>query len=212
MLADIIVGKAKGHSVKGKFQSSYVRLATQNRTWLVEGDVNARFDAINWSINELVDVDPDTIQSLSLKIAGAQTILLSRTEAGDSTLELRSEVPAGRKIHQYQIDYLASLFQQLDFVDAEVIVESDSREHGGIVATAETTDQFRVTLSVNAFEPDGLVWTEIDVMHPADVAQSRSGDPDRSRNPQRFHGWRFLLPRKAGDRLKLRLTDLLVEN
>jgi len=84
-LVDIVLGKRKRRTTPGGTQYTYVRTSNDQRVWLTEGDVDGRFDAADWSARAIVNIEPDSILSLTLRHAEAKAIELTRLAGVNSS-------------------------------------------------------------------------------------------------------------------------------
>jgi len=222
-LVDIVLGKSKGRTTPGGTQYTYVRTGNDQRVWLTEGDVDARFDAADWSARAIVDIEADAILSLRLRPTGSDPIELMRLTRADSSLELVSEIPVDHVAQKHQINYLAELFRDLHLIDARAVSESDVSTDFRIEASVETNNRLKVTMRAHEPEADGTVWAHVEASQITDARDSTSDasppaeDIDETQRTvkyinDQFAGWYLLLPRTVGDRLNLQSNDMVTGN
>ncbi len=206
VVADIIVGKAKARiGVSGR-PGVYVRLPDDERAWLADGTLNVHRDPADWSEREVVDIDAESIRSITARHASGDTVDLYRARPEDGKLTLRTLPPGAAIEHQHQIDFMSGLLTGLKFLDARPGSLSDEPM---IVAKVRTTDHLRVTLRAGPPAADGSLWATVDA---GLTDEARATDQARHlalRINERFTGWTLKLPRTISDKLNIRLHDIL---
>ena len=213
VLADIIIGKIKENISNVDRPEDrpgmYMRHPGDERVWLVDNTLDARYDAIDWSDRLVVDIDASMLMALTLKHADGGIVALHRNQAQDRKMTLKS-LPAGATIkHQHQIDYMAGLLQKMRFSDAKRIVKDDRQLSPDFEAIVQLKDHLTVILRASESKGDGSLWTQIDVQ-VSDNAQTSEGMKQAvDRLKSNFSGWSVKLPRTVMDRLKIRLNDIV---
>ncbi len=207
VLADILAGRNKGGFDN---PGVYIRLPGQAPAWLASGSLDVHYDAIGWSDNEVVDFDRESLRTLTINGYGEE-IALYRPQAHAPELTLKY-LPAGYRIaHQYQINYMATLLEQMRFVDARKAVEPDSDFVPIVEAAAELQDHPGITLRVVETLPDGSAWVEIFSRTAARALESdaTTAAAAAERIHSKFDGWQVRIPGKHMDRLRVRLADII---
>ncbi len=209
LLADVIVGKPKQGGRASDQKGGYIRLPGDQRSWLAEGSPDVRFDAVEWSDREVINLEANGLTNLTLRHADGDVVALSRNKPTAPKLNLK-DPPAGTKVrHQFQIDYLAGLFEAVRFDDAKPIRADDLEMNPAFDVTAQSEGGLIVSLRAGEPEEDGSVWAVID----AEIAEiepwSDQTKQDAARIDASFGGWAIRLPRKTADRLKIRLVDIV---
>ncbi len=203
-LADLLVGRNKeGFDNPGV----YIRIPGQTPAWLVSGSLDIHHDAIEWSDNEVVDFDGESVRTLAINRDGEE-IVLHRPQAHVPELTLKN-LPSGYRIaHPYQINYMATLLENMRFIDARKVDGSDSGFVPVIEVDAELQGHPDITLRVVEILPDGSAWIEI--FSPAPDRTSAAGEATAAgRIHSRFDGWQVRIPGKHMDRLRIRLADII---
>ena len=93
VLADIIVGKPKNDVTGTDRQGVYMRLPGDERAWLVEGSLDVRHDAAEWSDRMVVDIDARSLTALTVRHADGEIVALHRDRPQDLKLTLKSLPP-----------------------------------------------------------------------------------------------------------------------
>ena len=205
VLADLIVGKSQDGLDR---QGGYIRLPDDARAWLAAGVPDVRYDAADWSNRAVVDFEPDAVTALAVRRAGGGSVFLRRNHPRDRKLTLQN-LPSGAVVkHQYQIDYMAGLLQDLRFIDARRAGARLLAAPPAFEAVVHWKQHLAVTLLADQPLPDGSVWTQIDARAIDDSAPN-AVKREVARIQSRFNGWSIRLPRKFSDKLKIRLDDIV---
>ena len=209
VLADIIVGKPKNDVTGTDRQGVYMRLPGDERAWLVEGSLDVRHDAAEWSDRMVVDIDARSLTALTVRHADGEIVALHRDRPQDLKLTLKSLPPGARVEHQYQIDYMAGLLQEVRFNDARRASATDVEAVPVFEATGQSKNHLAVTLRAGQPEEDGSVWARIDAQVTDDAQASNRTRREVARIKSSFSEWNVKLPRQVTDRLKIRLGDII---
>lgn len=205
VLADILIGRNKGGFDN---PGVYIRFPGQAPAWLASGSLDIDYDAIEWSDNEVVDFDGNSIRTLTINGFGEE-IVLHRPQAHASELTLKN-LPAGYRIaNQYQINYMATLLEQVRFIDARKASEPDSDSVPVVEAVAELQDHPDITLRIAEILPDGSAWIEIISRVADSTSAAHVTTTVAERIKSKFDGWQVRIPGKHIDRLHVRLADII---
>ena len=212
VLADVIVGKPKENVSGPGRHGVYMRLPADERVWLVEGSLDVRHDAADWSDRMVVDIDAGSLMTLLVRHADGEVVALHRNQPLDRKLTLKN-LPAGAKVeHQYQIDYMAGLLKGVRFNDAKRASAADLDAIPAFEVFAQSKDHLAVTLRASEPAEDGSVWTRIDARVSDDTQVSEHAGREAARIRSEFDGWSVKLPRTITDRLEIRLRDIIDTN
>jgi len=212
VLADIIVGKPKNDGAGPGRQGVYVRLPGDERAWLVEGSLDVRRDAADWSERMVVDIDARALTALTIRHADGEVVALHRRRPRDSKLTLKN-LPSGARVeHQYQMDYMAELLRGIRFSDAVRVGATKHETTPAFEVTAQSKDHLVVTLRASEPAEDGSVWTRIDARISDDAQASDHARQVAARIDSSFNGWSLKLPRTVTERLEIRLGDIIDTN
>ena len=205
VLADILIGRNKGG-----FDNSgvYIRFPGQAPAWLASGSLDIDYDAIEWSDNEVVNFDGNSIRTLTINGYGEE-IVLHRPQAHAPELTLKN-LPAGYRIaNQYQINYMATLLEQVSFIDARKTGEPDSDSVPVVEAVAELQDHPDIILRVAETLPDGSAWIGIYSRAAGSTSATDVTTTVTERLHSKFDGWQVRISGKHIDRLRVRLADII---
>ena len=208
VLADLIVGKARGKRTGFTRAGTYIRLAGEARAWLVAGTLDVRYDAADWSEREVIDIAAGELLTLTLKQAdGGQTVLY-RQKSDDRRLTVRNLPPGAKVEHQYQIDYVAGLLRNVRLSDARRAGSAELEKAPAFEAVAHTADHLVVTLRAGEPTEDGSVWASFDAVL-AETSANGQAREEANRINSGLRGWLLKLPRTVTDRLSIRLEDII---
>ncbi len=209
VLADVIIGKPKKGGGGSDPQGVYIRLPGDQRAWLAEGSPDVHYDAVDWSDREVIDIDASGLTVLTLRHADGDIVALRRDRPQDPKLGLKATLAGADVRHQFQIDYMAGLFETLRFDDAKPASADDNEAPSAFDVTAQS--KAGLTVSLRAGEPaaDGSVWAMIEAQVVDTARTSDQTKREAARIKADFGGWTIKLPRKTADRLKIRLIDII---
>lgn len=206
-LADVIIGRPKDDPNQ---RGVYVRLPDEDQVWLSEGVYNVRHSMLEWSDRVVADLDARFMRAITVSHPSREIVSLYRNQPQDRKMKLKN-LPAGAAIgHQYQIDYMAGLLQELDFIDARRADEHPNKATPAFKVVAYWNSQLAVTLRTDEPMPDGTVWTRIDAQVIDNSRASEFEKREAARMQSKFNGWVVKLPRKFTDRIGIRLDDIIL--
>jgi hypothetical protein len=212
--ADLIIGKKQ--KILGR-QGLYIRLANAEQAWLVANAVNneavdVRYDAIDWSNSNVFDIAPSELTALSVRQASGDIVALYRAQPQAIKLTLKN-LPANASIeHQFQIDYMSGLLNELKFIDAKPYFSTLQNSLPTIIVEAKTQYGSVIIIKVYEHLDDGSVWTRVKAKVNSAATDSSKAQLEVARIRSAFNDWSIRLPRKFTDRLKINLSDILNEN
>lgn len=214
IVADLIIGKKKKILDR---QGLYIRLANTEQAWLVANavnnePVNVRYDAIDWSNSNVVDIAPGELAALSSRQASGDIVELYRAQPQAIKLTVKN-IPANAKIeHQFQIDYMSGLLKELTFIDAKPNLSALQNTRPAVIVEANT--QYGSVITFKVYQPltDGSAWTQVEAKLINAATASTKAQLEVTRITSAFNGWLIKLPRKFTDRLKIKMSDILNEN
>ena len=205
-LADVIIGKPKdAHNQK----SVYVRFPDDAQAWLVTGVFDVYRDAVEWSNRLVVDFDAHTLNALTVSRLGRETVALYRNQPHDRKMTLKNLPSNASVAHQHQIDYMAGLLQDLNFIDAKHASEKILKVISVFKIVARWKNYLAVTLHAGEPMEDGSVWVQIDARVTDNLRASDIEKQEADRIRSKFSGWCIKLSRKFTDRIEIRLNDII---
>ena len=190
----LIVGKTSGT------RSVYVRVVGARPSVLATPQLVPDADPRHWLERSLLDIAPDQVTQIEVKVQGTPDYSINRAAAGAAADFLVSPIPKGRKLADpsapaSQAGALAAL--QLD----------DVRKAGSIAPTAQAIFQTRdgLSLTLAGIKDGELRYITVVAGATAPAAQGRARDLNA-----RLAGWEFELPGYRYDQLFKPLEQLLV--
>ena len=209
VVADIIVGNAKSGVAGLDRDGVYVRLPGEERSLLAEGSLDIRYDAVDWSERRVVHVRASKVGVLSVSHPDGEVVEIYRKGVDDADLTVKNLPQNAEVEHQYQIDFMSNLLDEVSFLDAKPADQVSFEKEGGYTATVMSTDGLVVMLRTAQPEEDESIWAQFD----ADVAKEFEATEDAVKEAERIktelEGWAFRLPRSKTDRLKIRLDEII---
>lgn len=201
VLADLLIGKkrtgtATAAGSTGDSQMLYVRKADEQKTWLVQAQIDARASAVDWTDRGLMDISMEDLSSVMLKSADGSVLPLSRiADAKDFTVE---NVPEGRTAKTgWDVNQLGTTLETLNFEDVQAaskLTVPDTAASGRF----ESKDGLVVTITLVPAGND--TWTLI----------KAEGNPEKAAAINaKVDGWAFRLPDYKRDRLQKTINDVL---
>ena len=206
MLADVIIGKSKNIFAR---RGVYVRLPDDNQTWLAEGSFDVRHNMIEWSDRVVADLDARFMKAITVYHLNRETISLYRKQPQDRKMKLKN-LPVGATIeNQYQIDYIAGLLQDLNFMDAKRADEQSPGANPAFSVVTHWNGQLAMILHTGEPMADGAVWARIKAWVVDNSQASGFEKQEAARIQSKFDGWSVKLPRKFTERIKIRMEDIV---
>ena len=209
VLADVIVGKAKTGVAGLDRDGVYIRLPDEERAWLAEGTLDVRYDAADWSDRSVVDVRASAVGFMSVTHADGEVVEIYRERTDDADLTVKNLPPNAEIEHQYQIDYMSNLLDNVSFVDARRADRVDFEEGSGFRATVVSTNGLVVMMRTAEPGEDDTVWVQFDADLAKEFEPTDEARKEAERISSRLSEWAFLLPRAKTERLKVRLDEIV---
>ena len=208
VLADLIVGAAQRNGVQRSTPGTYVRMPDAARVWLAYGSFDVHHDAANWSERRLVDIAPDAVMALEVVHPDGDRIQVVRDGSADGALTMAAG-DRRRIARPGQLQYLAALFESLEFLDAlpeERLRDRRGDQPPGVQAAVLTRDGVLVELRQLAPAERDRVWAELNARAVED------GSPEAVERARAIAaavaGWVYLLPQSVTERLRLRADNV----
>jgi len=204
--ADILIGKSK--EIFGR-NGAYVRFPGGSRTWLVDGSPDVRYDATGWSDRTVADFGADSLTALTVRKPDGEIVVLHRNSLEDRQLTLQN-LPDGAIVeHQYQVDYMAELLQELKFTDARHSGKKPREDVPEFEVVVHWNRDLVAVLRVEEPMQDGSAWARIEARVNNELQASDLVKQEAARIQSTFGGWSIKLPRNLTDRIKIRLSDII---
>ncbi len=205
-LADVIIGKPVGALNK---KSVYMRFPGDTQAWLVTGVFDVHHNVVEWSNRLVADFDTRTLSALTVSRPSGETVDLYRNHPHDLKMTLKNLPPGASIAHQHQINYMAGLFQDLNFIDARRASDETLKETSAFKIVALWKNYLTVTLYVDDSMEDGSVWAQVDARVTNNSQASDIEKQEADRIQSKFNGWYVKLPRRFTNRIKIRLNDII---
>ena len=224
-LASVVVGRERFSGTETRPGRYFVRKEGENRSWLVEGRLEASDRAARWLDPGLPRLDRREVRAIRTAKADGEVIELAR-DAPDR-LEFRMEgavtvrgqdlaggslspLPPGTRIlRETAVSELVSALEYLTFED--VALASDVDLAGGTLAEYTTFDGLVVGVRVKRVA--GAYWARFHArFDPAEPGRAaREARRESEAINACFGGWAYRIPDHKGEDLAMRRDALLVD-
>ena len=225
-LAAVVVGRERFSATETRPGRYFVRKEGENRSWFVEGRLEAADRAARWLDPELPRLDRREVRAVRTEPEDGEVIEMARDDP--VRLEFRMEgavtvsspdlatgrlsLPPGTRIlRETAVAELVSALEYLTFED--VAPAGDVDLTGGTLAEYTTFDGLVVGVRVRRV--DGVYWGRFHARFDPSGATPGDGARKAKRVSEvinaRFKGWAYRLPDHKGDALAMRREALLVE-
>jgi hypothetical protein len=165
-LARIFLGKTV-HGLGGE-TSQFIRVAGEERAWLVRGHVDVGTEARDWIDRRLIDVPAGEVKHLHIVRPDGTTLTLRREAAQASAVTLAEVAPGKRPKRPEGLASMISTFTPLDVDDVRAAADVAA---GGPQGRIELVTFDGRTLTFVLLERDGERWLQpIDGVRPPGVA------------------------------------------
>jgi hypothetical protein len=209
VVADVIVGKAKSGVAGLDRDGVYVRLPGEQRAWLAESSLDVRYDAVDWSERRVVHVRASKVGVMSVTHPDGELVEIYRKGEDDADLTVKN-LPQNAEIeHQYQIDFMSNLLDEVSFLDAKLADQVDFEKVEGYSVTVVSTNGLVVMLRTGLPERDESIWAQFDAAVAKDFEATEEAVKEAKRIKTELANWAFRLPRSKTDRLKIRLDEII---
>jgi len=208
VMADLIVGQPQRSRTGRTRAGVYVRLPAKPRAWLTHGTLDVHHDAPEWSARTVVDVPPATVYAVKVERSDGDDFELRRTIAGGKTFQLYSPSVLGPGTQQHHMKYLSGIFDKLRFSNAKPVSDIPNIDVLRRVSVTATNGLI-VTLNYLSTDQKERIWAILEANPAPGVPLAETAAQELAQIRGAVDGWVLLLPRSAGQRLKIRLRDLL---
>ena len=220
-LAAVVAGRERFSGTETRPGRYFVRKEGENRSWLVEGRLQASDHAARWLDSELPRLDRREVRALRTEKADGEVIELARNDPARLDFRMDGAVtvsgadlargtlalpPGTRILRETAVSELVSALEYLTFED--VAPASDADLAGGTLAEYTTFDGLIVGVRVRRVA--GAYWARFHARFDPDEAAREVRAESEAINA-RFGGWAYRLPDHKGEDLVMRREALLVD-
>jgi hypothetical protein len=199
----IIVGDAEGDYQR------YVRRQGEDQTYLINRDPELATSAVDWLDTEIVNVDGERIQHVTVSRSDGEPLIVSKAVRGQANFTVES-IPEGRKIRYDSItNVMGNILESLTLDDVEPLTETTDEV---IVTEFRTFDGLVIT--ARSLERDDSAWASfaaaVDPTLPPESEQTRADAAvEATEINERVQGWRYQIATYKFDQLTREIADLL---
>ena len=181
----------------------YARVADQDQSWLIDQNPDIPGDAGDWLNQDIIDLNADQVQSVTIEHADGETISISKASADESGFTV-ADIPEGRELSYSTVaNGIGGALNDLDLDD----VREASPAEAETVARFETFDGVRIDTAVTT--DDAGKWIALEIHLPADV--TTDGAESWQETARRVEGWQYRIADYKANLLTRRWEDILKE-
>ena len=163
--ADVIVG-----NMGSAPRTRYVRHASEDQTWLVQGELNPTTGLQQWLDTEITRIEPATVSKVTVTHPDGEVLVVSKA-AKDDPIWTIADVPEGSEPKSTGIGAtVAGALQWLDFDDVAAASNRPLPEGDRATAVFETWD--------------GLIVTVTAAREPPPEEPAAEGEPEEATGPE----------------------------
>ncbi len=203
-IAALLVGKRRFDRLGGGDDGVYTRLPGKSQTYFALPSLDAPSDPLAWISRSIVDLDTETIESVTIAQGPEKPLVLAR-ETVEGQLAPK-DLPKGAKLRTANAGAeLASAFRSLDLLDvapASVLkTPARSRIH--------VTSFDGVVLDFAIIAQDDRLW--LTVAAGTAATADEAGRKRAEEIKKRTAGWAYQIAEGRAKNLEVKLADLLAE-
>lgn len=201
-LASLIIGDA---TTQGSASGTYVRLAGEQQSWLVDGRIDVSSDVMNWINKNILKIGRERIASVLVTHPDGTAITIARQD--DSTSEfVIQNLP--EELELTTPGALGTITNALGFLRLDDVrsAADDGLADDQAVTTRYTLNNDLV-ITARTWEQDGTFWASFAVTGPQ---EGEAADEATELNTT-MSGWRYALSSYTAGNLRKRLEDITKE-
>lgn len=164
-LASVIIGKRKANFNGQGRTAFYLRRDSDEQAWLANGEINASTDLVNWAKTDLIGIDANEIESITIDREGLGTLRLVRIP-GDDRLYSLEGVPEGFSPKpELQLQRVVDQFADLKFNDIRRVAGD-----GGTISTINLRSTDGLDFSIASYKDGEDRWVRVEVSGDGEAA------------------------------------------
>jgi hypothetical protein len=190
----------------------YARIPEEANSWLIDQNPTLPGGVNGWLLQEILDIDQNRIQSVTITHADGETIRIEKEHPADRDFEV-PDIPEGRELSYASIvDGLAGVLSGLNLQD--VAKESELEANDSLATTVFRTFE-GLEITIGSSLRDDNTWITISasqsVSEQANEPDEQAElDPDEAKKiNERLGGWTYQLQSYKADPLRRRWDDIL---
>ena len=201
--------------------STFVRAADQDQTWLAKGALGVGQGAVNWVDKQIVDVPHERVEKAVVTQPDGATLTVSRSKVSEAHFTL-AEVPKGKKVKaDWDVDQVAAPLENLELDDVLPAADVPTPANGK-VGTVEITTFDGLVVHVELLPKDKDTWLSLSAKYVAPAATPSEADmkagklkkPDDVQKEvaalnAKTKGWVYKVPEWKVDNLRKKTADLV---
>ena len=200
-LASILIGKNRKIAGRGERQF-YLRHSSDNQTWIAAGGFNPATQASAWLAREIIDIDQNRINQVTIQHPGKPLVAVSRAKPLD---EFQLEgIPADRSAKSTEVAAIPFGLQKLPMVDVNQAKDAALDWSDAIKVSFATFDGLEVSVDIKR--------KDLGIVARFQASGEQAGDTgiEASSLNQRLQPWVFVLPNHTVTTFTRNFKELLV--
>jgi hypothetical protein len=193
----------------------YARIPGEQRSWLIDQNPTIPADVSGWLMNEILDIDRDLVQSVTITHSDGETIRIEKDHRAATNFSV-PDIPDGRELsYPSVVDGIAGVLAGLNLQD--VARASEAADDETAVGTVYTTFD-GLTITIDSVEVDDETWITVSAAQSepepgpeSDSEQQKpaSDAPSAADINARLGGWSYRIQSYKADQLRRRWEDIL---
>lgn len=201
-LASLIVGDA---AAQGSTSGTYVRLAGEQQSWLVDGRLDVSSDVMNWISKDILKVGRERVASVTVTHTDGTAITIERKDDPTGEFAIK-DLPA--ELELMSPGALGAVTNALGFVQLDdVRTAADDGLTDDQAVTTEYTLTNDLVVTVSTWDQEGTFWASFAVAGPEEGEAAE----EAAELGATVSGWRYAISSYAADNLRKRLEDITKE-
>jgi hypothetical protein len=210
-VASLIVGGIRGGLMAGGRDGIHARVSGEPQAWLVAGNLDLPQAEVDWVDRQIIHIKPKAVQRVSIRYPDGGSLVMEKPRQGAPHFEVMN-IPDGAVLKDgIEINPLTRSLAGLKMEDVLVRSEAGLPEAEAVTAVFETWGGLQVTAYTVEQEGKIFAWFDVGVaaLDVTDLSGVRTTQTNDAELRSRLEGWVYQVPRKRGDRLRAKLTDLI---
>jgi len=157
----LIIGKSKPSRAPGAKPAFYVRQLGEAKSWLVSGKIDIAATQTDWLNTQILDIEPDNIQSIKIQQPDQDVLKISKTTISDENFTVEN-LPVNAVLKSNSaVNTMANMLQNLAFED--VLSRGTFRANEAEITrvVVETFDGLQITAKLLEKEEKNYLWFDL---------------------------------------------------
>ena len=200
-LADLVVGKKKFSLLSSGRDGTYIRFKDDPQSWLALGVVGAGEGAEDWLVKEVIDIDPSSVQSMTVTPASGEGFTLSRADAETDEMSLEGLSPSEQVADQNALGDAKGSLSRLHLDD---VAPADGFDWPEGTGGAEITTFEGLKITLRYADTGQRSWISLKAEPLSEAARKRAEEINALTS-----GWVYNIPSWKARMFKTSRSDLV---